>query len=331
MTKSVIVTGSDASYFELLKGLVTSVRVTQPTAQDIVVLDCGLEASQREWLAKMFVSTVKPDWDFPVKGMGDWFKACIARPHLPKWVPGYEYYIWIDSDAWVQDWVAIDMLLGAAVKFGIAMVPAVDRAYPTTTGLAPHQHRSIESAWEYHLRRVLFSKKIADRYAPSPSINSGVFAARFDSPMWGHWSRRMESALERAQSANQNIEHEREVSGNGEDVPRPEFRLKDGDPTFMTDQTALNIALYRDLNYFARLPAWCNWLCHRALPIVRENGEFLEAGYPFRRVGIIHMTALTKNGEFELNVESGGTRLTSLRCPWVGQSLRLKLPTAGVR
>ena len=85
MTNSVIVTGCDANYFELLKGLVVSIRRTQPQSIDVVVLDCGLMESHRSWLAEMDVGTVTPDWDIPVVGMGNWFKSMVARPHLPRW------------------------------------------------------------------------------------------------------------------------------------------------------------------------------------------------------------------------------------------------------
>lgn len=143
--------------------------------------------------------------------------------------------------------------------------------------------------------------------------------------MWGHWSRCVEAALKKTQATYRSSDEEEQVPDSGEFVQPPifrssqppEFRLQKDDPTFMTDQTALNVALYRDLENFARLPAWCNWLCHRALPIIGEDGDFLEAGYPFRRIGILHLTAETKNGEFELTVDGGGARVTSLRCPWV--------------
>ncbi len=89
MSKSVIVTSCDANFFELLKGLVISIRRNQPRDQDVVVLDCGLEDSHRSWLSRMGVSAVALDWDIPVVGMGEWFKSLVARPHLPRWAPIY--------------------------------------------------------------------------------------------------------------------------------------------------------------------------------------------------------------------------------------------------
>jgi len=76
---------------------------------------------------------------------------------------------------------------------------------------------------------------------------------------------------------------------------------------FFAEQTGLNVALYEHVRTFARLPAWCNWVCNRALPVIDDNDQFLEAGYPHRPLGIVHMTSDTKKGTFELVRFGGGT------------------------
>jgi lipopolysaccharide biosynthesis glycosyltransferase len=34
----------------------------------------------------------------------EWLKSQVSRAFLPKYFPNYEKYLWIDCDAWVNDW-----------------------------------------------------------------------------------------------------------------------------------------------------------------------------------------------------------------------------------
>ena len=48
------------------------------------------------------------EWDIEVpdnkiKGR-EWLKSQVSRAFLPKYFPSYEKYLWIDCDAWVNDW-----------------------------------------------------------------------------------------------------------------------------------------------------------------------------------------------------------------------------------
>ena len=53
------------------------------------------------------------EWDievpeFKVKGK-EWLKSQVSRAFLPKYFPGYNKYLWIDADAWVNSWDAIEL------------------------------------------------------------------------------------------------------------------------------------------------------------------------------------------------------------------------------
>ena len=99
LVNTVIISAADTEFFRLLSGLVRSIRATQPEPFPLCVLDCGLEPDQRGWLAVRDVALVEPCWDYTgFEAPGPWFKAMTARPNLPKWVPGYEMYFWIDAD-----------------------------------------------------------------------------------------------------------------------------------------------------------------------------------------------------------------------------------------
>src|ERR1700753_1477506 len=102
----VVITAADAAYYDLVVDLVSSIR-DQPRSADValVVFDLGLTAPQRDALAARQVSFVRPGWDYDfATAPPEWFKAMTARTRLPQWVPGFEHYLWIDADAWLQRW-----------------------------------------------------------------------------------------------------------------------------------------------------------------------------------------------------------------------------------
>ena len=106
--KFILVSAADAAYFPLLRDLVTSIRA-QPrgAAAEIGVLDLGLAADQIAWLTARGAAIVAPGWDVEFPGREQTpssFKAQISRPFLPQHFPGYDAYMWIDADAWLQDW-----------------------------------------------------------------------------------------------------------------------------------------------------------------------------------------------------------------------------------
>ena len=48
-------------------------------------------------------------------------KSQVSRAFLPKYFPSYKKYLWIDCDAWVQDWSSIELYFKACEngKLGI--------------------------------------------------------------------------------------------------------------------------------------------------------------------------------------------------------------------
>jgi hypothetical protein len=126
-----IVSGADSAYFSLLRDTVLSVR-TQRRDAEIGILDVGLEPEQRAWLAQRVTHLVHPDWgiDFPGREhTPEARKAQFARPFLPRHFPGYETYLWIDADAWLQDWRVVGLYARAARGGKLAITPEIDRAY----------------------------------------------------------------------------------------------------------------------------------------------------------------------------------------------------------
>src|SRR4029450_961175 len=104
--RTIAITGGDAGYFDLIKDCVGSLRATtEGRALALGILGCGLVGGQRGWCRDQGVMLVVPQWDFDFPGrdkLKDGYKALTARPFLPRYFPGFDLYLWIHGDCWVQ-------------------------------------------------------------------------------------------------------------------------------------------------------------------------------------------------------------------------------------
>jgi len=192
-----IASGADRDYFPLLRDTVLSVLAHQPDAA-LGILDLGLDREQRLWLSSRVEHIVRPAWDlnFPRRAQApETFKAQVARPFLRRHFPGYETYLWIDADAWLQDGAAIDLYVSAAGSDKLAITPEIDRAYKR------HYKRPKPFGWSLAWKnyRKAFGLRAADRLGRNPMVNCGVFALHHDAPHWDAWARVLSRVLQRTQ------------------------------------------------------------------------------------------------------------------------------------
>ena len=101
-------------YYEILDDLVDSIkRFKESENNAICILDAGLSDEQKKKLSQKVDEIKSADWDievpeFKIKGK-EWLKSQVSRAFLPKYFPGYKKYLWIDADAWVNSWSAIEL------------------------------------------------------------------------------------------------------------------------------------------------------------------------------------------------------------------------------
>ena len=286
--KTIAITGGDAAYFHLLRECVASLRATpEGQAMALGILDCGLTEEQRVWLATQGAIFVTPDWDFdfPARAkLKDGYKALTARPFLPRYFPGFDLYLWIDADCWVQQGDALALFQRAARTGALAVAPEIHRSM-----------RHYRHAWKEFSTvngaayEAAFGKDTAERLIRYPLINAGVFALRADAPHWQGWADLLGESLQRSAD--------------------------------MTDQIALNVLVYDHGFPCEPLPSRCNWPVHHATPAWdAERSLFVEPAMPYEPLGILHMTIYTKRLETLDVRELGGphageVRPRSLRWP----------------
>jgi hypothetical protein len=277
-----IVSGADRGYFSLLRDTVESILAQRHNAA-LGILDLGLTPEQRAWLKPRASAVVRPDWriDFPGRAHLPQVRlAQFARPFLPQHFPGWETYLWIDADAWVQDWRAIELYAAAAGRDRLAITPEIDRAYKR------HYKRpklfGTTLAWKNY--RQAFGWRVADRLGRNPIVNCGVFALHRDAPHWAAWARAMLQAAQRTRF-------------------------------FFIEQTALNYIIFGERLPVNFLPAYCNWMPGDAAPAFDvERGLFVEPYAPHEAIGVMHLAGPEqKTRIFRLTRLDGGMVDTSLR------------------
>jgi lipopolysaccharide biosynthesis glycosyltransferase len=266
MKKNVIVSLADSNYFNLLNELVDSIKSYEESKNiAICILDAGLDQNQKKILSNKVDEIKYAEWDIKVplrKTLGkEWLKSMMARVYLPNYFSNYENYIWIDSDAWVNDWHAIELLIKASENNKIGLTQSIAPGYGDIGkvkwlmgGLAYVKTQNYK-----HAKKSGFSEDICRKIAFAPHINSGVFSLKKKSPIWKVWQETLEKSLRKG-------------------------------VIFASEQIALNIAVYDKKIPAEFLPIGCNWIANHLLPKFDESSnKFVEPNLPNNKIGIIHL------------------------------------------
>jgi hypothetical protein len=286
MARTILVSASDAKFFPLLEDLLASVADgAKRDGHALGVLDVGLTAEQRIALQQRGVFLCQPRLDYPPEVFRippeQTFRAQAARPHLPRYFPGYDTYLFLDADCWVQDWETIRLYLQVADACGVAVTPECHRSY------IPIYDGASVAEWRLQSFLKCFDADTAKSLSQFDLINSGVFAARSDSKLWDAWS---------------------SVLGN--------IVARMGVAYFYAEQNALNALIRSRIVPAALLPAHCNWVCNRASPKTSNGGALLcEPEPPYTPLGIVHITGPDKGRMVEMADLDGTKRTRTLRYP----------------
>lgn len=262
MLRTIVVTGGDTVYFPLMRDMIRSVRaLPEAGGMAVGVLDCGLFADETAWCRAAGAAVVEPAWDVVLRTdlpVADSFRAMTARPHLRRYFPGFDIYVWLDADVWVQEWRALALLIEGARLGDIAIVPEMHRSYRNFRDARDDFEQANGKAYAQ-----AFGFEVSRRLIRRPLNNAGAFAVGADSPAWDIWA----AAL--AEAAKKSVN--------------------------MIDQVALNVAIYDRGLREIRLPPTCNWIAHLAAPAWDPERQLLvEPDLPHEAIGILHMTLGTK-------------------------------------
>ena len=300
MKKNTIVSLADANYFPLLEELINSIkRFKESENVAICILDAGLNKDQKEKLSTKVDEIKSAEWDIEVPQSKvkekEWLKSQVSRAFLPKYFPNYEKYLWIDCDAWVNDWSSVELYFQACDNGKLGITQTIGPGYKITSKvnwlfgkLAIIKSQNFKHAVK---SKIPYDK--ARKLAFAPHINIGVFSLEKDSMCWNSWQENLKQTLK-------------------------------GGEIFGSEQLAMNMSVYVDNVETEFLPLNCNWITSNLLPKFDEDKDtWVEPYLPNYKIGIMHLAAgiwkdnedmrLNKNIKIDIPTLTGKILNKSLR------------------
>lgn len=271
-SKTIIISGADAGYFSLAQDFFNSLGNHKYKYDfDLGMLDIGLTDDQRKWFTerKINVVPVQSDIEFPARDDFERqqasYRTLTARPFLRRYFPGYDVYVWIDADVWIQTPEAIDVMIeGAASNDAIHMAMEFDRSYTMF-----FEKPTMWNVYHEWYQACYNDENVTATMTLKPMLNAGVWAISKTSPVWDAWLKIYTDVLQR--------------------IP------KLTNQTIMTDQLALNIVAYMVKAPFVVLPAAYNWLTFFATPMLdKATGLYVEPLPPYKPISMFHLTQKPK-------------------------------------
>lgn len=262
-----VVTGCDAAHFELAEDMVSSFRAVCGNDYTLgFVRFCQTPLPER--LSSQVDRVVSCAEQYAAfAGKPGFYTAFAAiKPRLPKLFAGFDIYTWIDADCWLQNALTLQKVTLASANTALCIHPETDVHY---SDLLPSD-RTIS------VYAKVMGGQPTSAQMRTPMVNSGVFSARVDSPIWSLWEQELVALRQ---------------------------RFENGQSSFFSDQVPLHHLLYRDRIGFARLRATDNWQIYAALPrLDRDRGQLVVPSFPFEPISIIHLAGKTKHQKYDVGV-----------------------------
>lgn len=278
--KAVIVTAADSGYFDLLSGMIRSVRRFEECRQiPIAVFDVGFTPEHRLQLEQDSIILVDPRWHFgrTEETSKSYERAALVRFFINDYLPGFDYSLWLDPDLWLQDPGVIQRMIDGARETGAAIAHESDELYRFQMWL-----------WAWNLKHKIAGSGLwrGAVLMARPNYNLGLYCLASKAPHWACWRQRFEAALRRTNRV----------------TPYEQF--------------AFNEVIHVDKLPTTKLASADNWICDRCPPMWDERtGLFCRPEAPFSPLSTLHLAGPAKSRTYEIELVSGGRRTMSLRYP----------------
>ena len=303
MNSNAIVTLADSTYFELLQELIDSIKShKQNNNVSICVLDAGLTQDQINLIKSKVHSIKKAKWDIDVPSYKvikkEWLKSQVSRAFLPNYFPEFKKYLWIDCDAWINSWSAVELYFKACEKGKLGITQSIGQGYRIMTKVnwLFGKFASIKSQNYKHAKSSGIEENIARKLAFAPHINIGVFSLEKTSKCWDVWQKNLKKTLSKGK-------------------------------IFGSEGLAINIAVYHDNLDVEFLPLKCNWIISHLLPkFDNQNNTFVEPFLPNEKIGIMHLAAGIWDGNKDMRLDKNvKIDITTLNGEKMKKSLRFNI------
>ena len=302
MKENTIVSLADEKYFNLLEELIDSIK-SFPESKNIAicVLDAGLNQDQINKIKNKVDEIKKAEWDIEVSSLKvkgkEWLKSQVSRAFLPKYFSSYKKYLWIDCDAWVNDWSSIELYFKACENGKLGITQSIGPGYRILSK-AKWLFGKLAIIKSQNFKHAVSSKinmQKARKIAFAPHVNIGVFSLEKSSSVWGVWQNNLKETLKHGR-------------------------------IFGSEGLAINLSVYVDNVDTEFLPLGCNWIASHILPKFDESKkEFVEPYLPNNKIGIMHLAAgIWKEGKDMRLDKSIKVEIKSLKDETLSKSLRFE-------
>ena len=281
MKKNVIVSLADANYYPLLEELINSIkRFKESEKVAICILDAGLTKEQKDKLSNIVDEIKHAEWDIQVPEYKvkdkEWLKSQVSRAFLPKYFPNYDKYLWIDCDAWVNDWNCVELYFKACENGKLGITQTIGPGYRVTSKVnwLIGKIAVIKSQNFKHAVSSRIGIDKARKLAFAPHVNIGVFSLEKNSSCWNTWQKNLETTLK---------------SGK----------------IFGSEGLAINMSIYIDNVVTEFLPLNCNWIASNLLPKFDVSSDtFVEPFLPNSKIGVMHLAAGIWDNKKDMRIDS---------------------------
>ncbi|HQU04564.1 MAG TPA: hypothetical protein PLT25_07580, partial [Acidocella sp.] len=261
------------SHFDLAEDLFASFHEFYPGACDIAFINFGTQTPPPGIGGRATMQVAMPPPPEFSKRFGYYAAYSGAKARLPMIFPGYQLYVWIDSDCWFQGADSLPRIIAQAQKHEIAIHPEFDihyLNYPT-----PSKRTA-----------TIYARNEADNLTSmpldKPMLNAGVIALRHNSRVWALWQ---------------------------QELAMLHVKFQQGQNIYFSDQIPLHKLIYLNNIDIGTLRATDNWQTYACLPLANLTKKKLVLPTPpHEEIGIIHLAGKTKYQMMHMNGHSFGLR-----------------------
>ena len=281
--KTAIISGCDNNYFDQFLNLYNSLIDTNSLDYaDLCFVNISVDKDNLKKISDKTKRIVEPGWNFsfsfPTK---EWKKILTIRPFLKNYFPGYDNYIWLDADTWVQDNKFINDFASVAETGKMSIIPELDINYEARR--EKYSFKKIfyniyqPNGWSYKNFKRYFDKKSFTKLFQKPILNAGVFSIPKESIIWDKWAGEYRQIVE--SSSN--------------------------DYCLNMDQASLNKIIYNNLDLVNFFHTEYNYLVKNCMPLINNDDQFCLKDFPNKKIEILHLTSIKFNQLYELETIYG--------------------------
>jgi lipopolysaccharide biosynthesis glycosyltransferase len=276
--KTAIISGCDNNYFNQFLNLYNSLIDTNCLDYaDLCFVNISVSNENLKKISDKTKKIIEPKWDynfsFPTK---EWKKILTIRPFLKNYFPGYENYIWLDADTWVQGNKFINDFASVAKTGKMSIVPELDINYETKR--KKYSFKKLfyniyqSKGWSYKNFKKYFDKQSFTKLFQKPILNAGVFSIPKESVIWDKWADEYGQIVERSSD----------------------------DYCLNMDQASLNKIIYNNLDLVNFFNVEYNYLIKNSMPLINNDNKFCLKDFPNKKIEILHLTSIIFDQLYEL-------------------------------